>query len=48
MGVPRYTVNETAIRHGAGIEPGTPHDEAYARLRPRMPVTYGGWPDTLL
>ena len=42
-----YTVNETAIRHGAGIEPGTPQDEAYARFPPRTPVRYGGWLDRL-
>jgi len=40
-----YTVNEVAIRHGAGIEPGTPQDEAYARFPPRTPVRYGGWLD---
>ena len=38
-----YTVNEVAIRHGAGIEPGTAQDEAYARFPPRTPVRYGGW-----
>jgi hypothetical protein len=40
-----YTVNETAIRYGAGIEPGTAQDEAYARFPPRTPVRYGGWLD---
>jgi hypothetical protein len=40
-----YTVNETAIRHGAGIEPGTSQDEAYVRFPPRTPVRYGGWLD---
>jgi hypothetical protein len=40
-----YTVNEVAIRHGAGIEPGTRQDEAYARFPPRTPVRYGGWLD---
>jgi uncharacterized cupin superfamily protein len=40
-----YTVNDVAIRHGAGIEPGTPQDEAYARFPPRTPVRYGGWLD---
>ena len=40
-----YTVNEVAIRHGAGIEPGTPQDEAYARFPPRTTVRYGGWLD---
>jgi mannose-6-phosphate isomerase-like protein (cupin superfamily) len=38
-----YTVDEVAIRHGAGIEPGTPQDEAYARFPPRTPTRYGGW-----
>jgi quercetin dioxygenase-like cupin family protein len=42
-----YTVNETALKHGAGIEPGTPQDEAYARFPPRTPVRYGGWLDRL-
>jgi len=40
-----YTVNETAIRYGAGIDPGTPQDEVYARFPPRDPVRYGGWLD---
>jgi len=40
-----YTVNETAIKHGAGIEPGTPQDQAYARFPPRTPMRYGGWLD---
>ena len=40
-----YTVDEVAIRHGAGIEPGTPQDEAYARFPPRTPTRYGGWLD---
>jgi mannose-6-phosphate isomerase-like protein (cupin superfamily) len=43
-----YTVNATAIRYGAGIEPGTAQDEAYARFPPRTPVRYGGWLDDLL
>src|SRR5581483_2238103 len=38
-----YTVTDAAIRHGAGIEPGTPQDEAYARFPPRTPTRYGGW-----
>jgi hypothetical protein len=38
-----YTVDETAIRHGAGIEPGTPQDEAYSRFPPRRFARYGGW-----
>jgi len=42
-----YTVNETAIHHGAGIGPGTPQDAAYARFPPRTPVRYGGWLDEL-
>jgi mannose-6-phosphate isomerase-like protein (cupin superfamily) len=46
-GESEYTVNEVAIRHGAGIEPGTPQDEAYARFPPRAPVRYGGWLDRL-
>ena len=46
-GESEYTVNETAIRHGAGIEPGTRQDEAYARFPPRTPVRYGGWLDWL-
>jgi hypothetical protein len=40
-----YTVNETAIRYDAGIEPGTPQDEAYARFPPRTAVRYRGWLD---
>jgi uncharacterized cupin superfamily protein len=40
-----YTVDEAAIRHGAGIEPGTPQDEAYSRFPPRRFVRYGGWLD---
>lgn len=40
-----YTVDETAIRYGAGIQPGTPQDEAYARFPPLTPVRYGGWLD---
>jgi mannose-6-phosphate isomerase-like protein (cupin superfamily) len=42
-----YTVDETAVRRGAGIEPGTPQEEAYARFPPRTPVRYGGWLDEL-
>jgi mannose-6-phosphate isomerase-like protein (cupin superfamily) len=38
-----YTVDETAIRYGAGIEPGTPQDQAYSRFPPRRFVRYGGW-----
>jgi hypothetical protein len=40
-----YTVDETAIRHGAGIEPGTAQEDAYARFPPRTPARYGGWLD---
>jgi uncharacterized cupin superfamily protein len=42
-----YTVEEIAIRYGAGIEPGTTQDEAYARFPPLTPVRYGGWLDAL-
>jgi hypothetical protein len=42
-GESEYTVNETAIRYGAGIERGTPQDDAYARFPPR----YGGWLDDI-
>jgi mannose-6-phosphate isomerase-like protein (cupin superfamily) len=45
-GESEYTVNEAAIRHGAGIEPGTPQDEAYSRFPRRTPVRYGGWLDS--
>jgi uncharacterized cupin superfamily protein len=38
-----YTIDETAVRHRAGIEPGTSQDEAYARFPPREPTRYGGW-----
>lgn len=34
-----YTVNEAAMKRGAGIEPGTPENEASARF---PPVRYGG------
>jgi hypothetical protein len=43
-----YTVDETALRYGACIEPGAPQDEAYARFPPRTPVRYGGWLDDIL
>ena len=46
-GESEYTVNETAIRHGAGIEPGTPQEDAYARFPPRTPVRYGDWLDDI-
>jgi mannose-6-phosphate isomerase-like protein (cupin superfamily) len=47
-GESEYTVNETAIRYDAGIEPGTPQDDAYARFPPRTPVHYGSWLDSIL
>jgi mannose-6-phosphate isomerase-like protein (cupin superfamily) len=34
-------------RYGAGIEPGTSQDEAYARFPPRTPARYGGWLDDI-
>jgi uncharacterized cupin superfamily protein len=40
-----YTVDPLAIAYGAGIEPGTPQDQAYARFAPRRPVRYDGWLD---
>ena len=46
-GESEYTVNEAAIRRGAGIETGTPQDEAYSRFPRRTPVRYGGWLDSL-
>lgn len=42
-----YTVNELAIRHGAGIEPSTAQQDAYARFPALAPVRYGGWLDDL-
>jgi uncharacterized cupin superfamily protein len=44
-GESEYTVDEAALRHGAGIEPGTPQNEAYSRFPPRQHVRYGGWLD---
>jgi uncharacterized cupin superfamily protein len=40
-----YTVDEAAIRHGAGVEQETTKpDEAYARFPPRRPARYReGW-----
>ena len=40
-----YTVDETALRHGAGVEQETTDPEqAYARFPPRQPTRYGeGW-----
>jgi hypothetical protein len=46
-GESEYTVNETAVRYGAGIEPGTPQEEAYGRFPSRAPVRYGGWLEAL-
>ena len=44
-----YTVDDAAIRHGAGVERETiDSDEAYARFPPREPTRYGGWLDSLL
>jgi uncharacterized cupin superfamily protein len=44
-GESEYTVHETALKHGACIEPGTPQDEAYSRFPPHRYVRYGGWLD---
>jgi uncharacterized cupin superfamily protein len=44
-GESEYTVDEKAIEYGAGIEPGTPQNEAYSRFPPRRFVRYGGWLD---
>ncbi len=40
-----YTVDEVALRHGAGVEQETTHaTEAYARFPPREPTPYReGW-----
>jgi hypothetical protein len=40
-----YTVDETALRHGAGVEAGTTDpDEAYARFPKRVSMRYReGW-----
>jgi mannose-6-phosphate isomerase-like protein (cupin superfamily) len=46
-GESEYTVNDVAIRYSAGVEPGTPQDEACGRFPPRTPVRYGGWVDEL-
>jgi mannose-6-phosphate isomerase-like protein (cupin superfamily) len=41
-----YPVDETAVRHGAGVERETEDAEvAYARFPPRTPTRYGGWLD---
>jgi len=44
-GESEYTVDETALKYNAGIEPGTPQNEAYSRFPPRRFVRYGGWLD---
>jgi hypothetical protein len=44
-GESEYTVDGAALRHGAGIGPGTPQNEAYSRFSPRRNVRYGGWLD---
>jgi hypothetical protein len=46
-GESEYTVDETAIRYGAGIEPGTAQNEAYSRFPPRRFVRYGAWLDAV-
>jgi oxalate decarboxylase/phosphoglucose isomerase-like protein (cupin superfamily) len=40
-----YTVDEAALRHGAGVEAGTDDPkQAYARFRPSVPTRYReGW-----
>jgi uncharacterized cupin superfamily protein len=39
-----YTVDEAAIRHGAGVEQETTDSrEAYARFRGSEPTRYAGW-----
>jgi uncharacterized cupin superfamily protein len=39
-----YTVDDVALRHGAGVEVGTNDpDEAYARFEEPFTVPYGGW-----
>ncbi|MET0927230.1 MAG: cupin domain-containing protein [Solirubrobacterales bacterium] len=39
-----YTIDEAAIRHGAGIESGSDADEPYARFAPSAPTPYReGW-----
>jgi uncharacterized cupin superfamily protein len=41
-----YPVDETAIRHGAGVEQETTSaDEAYSRFPRRQPSPYRGWLD---
>jgi len=39
-----YTVDEAAIRHGAGVqEETTDAEQAYARFSKRQPTRYGDW-----
>jgi len=39
-----YPVNETALRHGAGVEQETTDArEAYARFPDPVPTRYGDW-----
>ena len=41
-----YSVDELALRHGAGHDKETSHaEEAYARFSPPVPARYGGWLD---
>jgi uncharacterized cupin superfamily protein len=41
-----YPVDETASKHGAGVDEATTSaQEAYARFPRREPTTYGGWLD---
>jgi uncharacterized cupin superfamily protein len=41
-----YTVDETALRHGAGVPEETTEPEvAYAPFPKRVPAAYGGWFD---
>ena len=41
-----YTVDEVAIKHGAGVEEETPDpEEAYSRWKPSEAVRYDGWLD---
>ena len=39
-----YTVDDVALRHGAGVEkPTSDAEEAYARFPEPVPTPYGGW-----
>lgn len=39
-----YTVDEVALRHGAGVEQETSDaEQAYARFADPVPTRYGGW-----